>query len=613
MQLHDSHHVEWPYRSGEMATRLRDHRWQRSPLGLPGRWSARLRMAVELMLDSPLPTLIFWGPDGIALYNDECIAVLGSQHPALFGSAVRLGRNARARRIDEIASALQGGRSVVWQENWLPENEPTEAAPLRLCCVGLRDSHGKVSGVWVQCFADVPEQGAKETGRAGSLDIDTVGIAFFGPDGLITDANDAYLTMFGIDRAALLSATVRWGDGTAPEWKTLLHRAEGEYRQSGYVSPHEKECLRADGHRWWGLFGAKRLTDTEGVEYVVDISNRMRAERDLRDSERRMRSVMEGIPQIVWRSREAGHWTWVSPQWAETTGQPQAQSIGLGWLDMVHPDDRDEAHAVWDRASWEQAFEANYRLWHMGERRYRAFKTRATPVHDEAGEICEWFGTSTDVEDLQRLHSRQRVLVAELQHRTRNLLALVKAIAAQTIGRDHETRARFLPDFNDRLAALSRAQSLITRADSERVDLEGLLRTELAALRGARDGRVLVSGPAVDLPASHAQTLALATHELATNALKYGALTSVNGLLRVTWNTSGTSEQGRTLHLTWQESGVRIPDVPARRGFGRELIEDALCFTLSARTNLRFGPDGIACAIDLPLDELQTTESGGVR
>ncbi len=141
---------------------------------------------------------------------------------------------------------------------------------------------------------------------AAALDIDTVGVAFFRSDGVVTEANDAYCTLHGVGRMDVTAGHVRWGDGTAQEWLTLLRRSMYEFQVSGRVVAHEKQCIRPDGTRWWGLFSARRLSDSEGVEYVVDISARMEAEENLKESQRRTRALMEGIPQIVWRARSRG-------------------------------------------------------------------------------------------------------------------------------------------------------------------------------------------------------------------------------------------------------------------------------------------------------------------
>jgi PAS domain S-box-containing protein len=341
---------------------------------------------------------------------------------------------------------------------------------------------------------------------------------------------------------------------------------------------------------------ARRLSDDEGIEYVIDISNRLVAERELRDGERRMRALLEGIPQIVWRAAGQGNWTWASPQWTELTGQPEMHSHGLGWLDMVHPLDREQARQSWQHVSWIETFEADYRLWHVREARFRAFKTRAMPVRDDLGHIVEWLGTSTDVEDLEQLHARDRVLTAELQHRTRNLLALIQSIARQTLTLDEKGPAG-LVDFESRLAALGRVQKLLSGSGA-RVALRELVEAELSAVTGSDPLASLIEGPDVQLLPEHVQTLALALHELATNAVKHGALGTPEGRLAVRWRIIGEDE----LQLEWQESGVKMPATPPlHRGFGRQLIEEALQFTLNARTLLLFGADGVSCRIDLPL------------
>ncbi|HEU4625488.1 MAG TPA: PAS domain-containing protein [Steroidobacteraceae bacterium] len=433
-----------------------------------------------------------------------------------------------------------------------------------------------------------------------AFQIETIGIAFFDNSGQITEANDAYLRMFGFPSIDFYTGTLRWGDGTAPEWTDLLTRARDEYWRTGQVAPHERECIRRDGAHWWGLFAARRLNEVEGIEYVVDISNRIDAERELRENQRRMRVLIEGIPQIVWRAIGAGCWTWASPQWTQLTGQPELHSHGSGWLDMVHPDDRPRVKSQWEHARVTESFALDYRVWHVKENRYRAFKTRARPVHDDAGRIVEWLGTSTDVDELEQSHAREQVLNAELQHRTRNLLALVRSLTRQTLGPER-CAPNDLDVLDSRLAALGRVQKLLD-GSIPGISLRGLLEAELAAL-GEVDGPAAeLRGPDVLLPSAHVQTLALALHELATNAAKYGAFAYKGAHLTVQWTLYRSAQQPGLLDLEWIERGVPMPaEPPARKGFGRELLEEALTFTLGSRTQFAFAADGVRFHIQLPL------------
>jgi two-component system, chemotaxis family, CheB/CheR fusion protein len=203
--------------------------------------------------------------------------------------------------------------------------------------------------------------------------------------------------------------------------------------------------------------------------------------------------------------------------------------------------------------------------------------------------------TFIDVTTLTRSEARQRVLIAELQHRTRNLLSVVQSLAQQTLGKGGSLQA-----FSTRLAALGRVQSLVSGAMDDHVDLGDIVRLELQAV-GAADEKVSISGPPVALGFELVQTFALALHELATNAVKYGALKESQGKLDVSWGVQTNGQNTPTLLLNWKESGVPKLSKPTRKGFGRNLIERALAYTLRAKTKLSFDEDGVLCHIELPL------------
>jgi PAS domain S-box-containing protein len=323
------------------------------------------------------------------------------------------------------------------------------------------------------------------------------------------------------------------------------------------------------------------------------------AGRAISSSDPGLASLVEGIPQLVWRASAAGEWTWCGRQWTTFTGLRAEQSLGLGWLDALHPDDREATQLAWQQALANRATLAVHnRLFGARKGDYRWFQTRATPVLDDDGTIVEWLGTSTDIDDLVRLRDQQRILIAELQHRTRNLLGVVRSIGRQLISTS-VSMEDFQARFEDRLSAMSRVQGLLSRADAREVTFRELVDMELGAVSAARDERVMADGPPVRLPDHAVQILALALHELATNALKYGALRYREGELRISWWSEKNAQ--RKLHVDWSEHRPRA-GVPAfGMGYGRDLIENALPYQLGATTDFSLGPDGMRCSIVFPL------------
>jgi two-component system CheB/CheR fusion protein len=209
--------------------------------------------------------------------------------------------------------------------------------------------------------------------------------------------------------------------------------------------------------------------------------------------------------------------------------------------------------------------------------------------------------TFVDITSLTRFEARQRLLIAELQHRTRNLLSLVQSVARQTLG-----NGGTLGSFSTRLEALGRVQNLVGGATGDHVDLTDIVHQELLATGVAEGGKISVSGPPIALGFDLVQTFGLALHELATNAVKHGALREGPGRLDVAWEINSDNDGNPVLTLKWEESGIPSIAEPSRKGFGRELIERALPFTLRAKTNLSFGQHGVSCEIEMPLP-LQAT------
>jgi two-component sensor histidine kinase len=195
---------------------------------------------------------------------------------------------------------------------------------------------------------------------------------------------------------------------------------------------------------------------------------------------------------------------------------------------------------------------------------------------------------------------------------------VVRSIATQTIASTESAKA-FEEEFFDRLSALARAQGLLSRAEQKPITIDALLGMELDALgvnAAPLRERVHLQGPeGVRLRNSIVQTLALALHELATNARKYGALAAGDGRLVVTWQVRDADGAGRRLVLEWVEQGIdraRKEQSPTTQsgGYGRELIERALPYALGARTEYTLGEHEVRCVIDLPLDRTEQRRAG---
>ena len=210
--------------------------------------------------------------------------------------------------------------------------------------------------------------------------------------------------------------------------------------------------------------------------------------------------------------------------------------------------------------------------------------------------------TFTDITDSKRAQRIKELFIDELQHRTRNLIAIVQSISDTTLA-EAGSLADYSAEFNDRLKALAHVQGLLSRRDGSALTLRELVQWELAAVAVKPGGeRIVVDGPPVTLPHQAMQLLALALHELATNALKHGALKDSRGRVDVRWQMLDPMDTPR-LELTWVESGVELDEPEASamgRGFGRELLDHALPYQLDAITKLEAAQDGIRFSAVIP-------------
>jgi two-component system CheB/CheR fusion protein len=199
---------------------------------------------------------------------------------------------------------------------------------------------------------------------------------------------------------------------------------------------------------------------------------------------------------------------------------------------------------------------------------------------------------------LQEREAQLRLLLAELQHRVRNTLAVVRSIARRT-AENSTTVEDMLAHFQGRLDAFSRVQARLTRNPDVTVEFSFLVQDELVAYAARAGEKVRIAGPNVSLDPKSAERLSLAVHELTTNAVKRGALGN-GGKVAINWKLRRKPD-GELLHFSWKESGVEMAQAPSREGFGMDLLLRSLPYDLNAETEVEFGPHGLSFELRMPL------------
>jgi PAS domain S-box-containing protein len=343
----------------------------------------------------------------------------------------------------------------------------------------------------------------------------------------------------------------------------------------------------------WGDFG-----DIGGqMDRVADEVSRR--EQAIAESEERYRALVHASTAIEWRADDEGSMH-DAPLWAEYTGQPSEEHRGWGWLDVVHPDDRAMARQIWTDAHRDGTpVEIEYRVHHAPSGRYRWVRESGVALRNPDGSIREWVGAVTDIHERRQAEERQRLLLNELNHRVKNTLAIVISIVNQTLrsspGPDEASKR-----IQSRLVALSNTHNLLNETSWDGATLRDVLKSELKPYEVADKRRIVLEGGPVELGPRHAVALGLVVHELATNAVKYGALSTPDGRVEVTWDVSEGAEAPR-LDLVWQERNGPAVRRPEGGGFGSRLIERSVRGDLAGDVEVEWGEGGLAWRLSFPL------------
>ncbi len=631
-----------------MGERLRAHDWSTSPLGPPETWPQSLRTSVSILLNSGHPMFVAWGPELGFIYNDAYATILGDKHPAALG-----------RRFHDIWSEIWDDIWPLIQSALAGEATWSEDLLLRMFRHGywedtwwtfsyspVRDESGGVGGMFCACTEttskvlgerrlkfqlaiaerlrplteprEIKHAAASLLGQA--LAAGRVGFAEMEADqnwiiieddwaeGDMPNFGGRYrLEDFGPELAGRLRAgqPVRIDDVAADP---ITAGNAASFRAIGIGAVLAIPLVKAD--RLVALLsvhmGEPRVWSDDDqamaqelVERTWGAVQRARAENRLRENEERLR--------LVQAAGAVGSFDWDmvsgrihrSPEYLQLQGLPpesgQGGTYSEDWLTRVHPEDRERVRQGFleDQARG-GPFDREYRIVRPSDGEVRWIHNRGRIEQDARGRPVRLLSVQTDISERKRDEARQRLLINELNHRVKNTLATIQSIASQTL-RNAPSLAQAQADFENRLLALSRAHDILTRRTWEGA---GVAEIVASAIQPYGDSRFQVDGPPRTLPPQTALSVAMALHELGTNAAKYGALSSPAGQVEIRW-----ALEDRSLRLVWRERDGPAVTPPTRQGFGSRLIERGLARELNGEVRLEFARTGVVCEILAPLPD----------
>jgi PAS domain S-box-containing protein len=320
---------------------------------------------------------------------------------------------------------------------------------------------------------------------------------------------------------------------------------------------------------------------------------RLAAEQEMQASEERFRAMSELAPAMMWLSDHNGACLHLNRKLREFWGVSEDAVAAFDWRTTMHPEDAEAmGRSMWEAITARSAVrvKGRYRTF-AGE--YRMLQTEAAPRFSLTGEFLGLVGVNTDVTERERAKAQRDLLTGELKHRVKNILAVVQGIAHQTLkAADSLEEAR--KAFDGRIGALARAHDALAGGEHDVAPVRALAE-ELMAAHGMDLSRARVEGQDVLLPSRHALSFTLATHELFTNALKYGAFSRDRGMVALEWTV-----RDATLEVVWAESGGPHVEPPKKRGFGSILIERTLS-DVGGKVEKEYRSEGLICRMSIPL------------
>lgn len=373
----------------------------------------------------------------------------------------------------------------------------------------------------------------------------------------------------------------------------------------------EGQVERPDGSRVWATVHIEPVKDAAGrvlgaINCFHDTTELHQARAEIAASEAQTRRLLDAMPAAIYTTDDVGRITYYNEAAIKLAGRRPTLGSDewcVTWK-LYWPDGTRLPHDQCPMALALKEQRPNQGMEAIAERPDGSrvpFIPYPSPLFDASGKLVGAVNMLVDISERKRAEEHQTLLLNELNHRVKNTLATVQSLALQTLRNSSDT-AQAGEQINARLIALSKAHDILTREQWEGASLRRIIEEAVTPYGDRSRGRFDVEGPDVWLSPKYSLALAMALHELCTNAIKYGSLSNAVGRVGIAWGLAGI-DGSCTLRMRWSETGGPPVGTPSRRGFGSRLIESGLKHDLNGDVRIEFAPSGVVCHIEAVLEQ----------